>query len=830
MLGISGDPLLELDMPAEGRDSGFEEGWYETSTSIPSFLSLWEFAGELFASRDGDTRERPDVGYDLTKTEPDWTVSIRAKKTVPNVSVTQSMQFDLNESKVHVIGEFSTTAQVFRQCFSTGHSLQIENIEVRDSQNVLIESRLQQIDAEQFIVFFKNPVTGKYTVTVRGFCESKIQEEPLIQSVPMVTFDEVHTENYFLNLFRTSAVISEISSEQIGWSKSGAIPVAPASFAQPIPLGNWQKAEKTESISAATEAKPEPLRFTLSPNRPQVKCKTVLALHTDADAQWRVTLDFNSEITDGELKSLAFRWDERFGIIQAVEPPTLWSIEQIGGQQMLMLSPSEPMRRSQRLKITLSLTGTTVSLPNMVLLPRGIDQLESEVFVDLPLTLDNEIIPWELKMLEAIDRPTADDSRLSYRAVDTEFSATISQVESRLTATFYDIGFLITTDGTVFGMATIDLRNRGQNSLMLQMPIGYEPIQISSAGAILDQTRLEENHQWKVNIGTSDYPQRLNIFFRASLPPTIRQWNREQITATLQFPVLIGVAVQETLWTVAMEGNAPTMSVETVLEGTKKNRRGDHRPMSGREAALSLVGVNLIREHNLLHVLRSLPVSLRQEEMQNWFLHWSDEWNTVADKVDSQIVYLPLQDIKPKLITGSTEQTALPGTIRSFWGTMSARTPESLRTNKEQSVQEKFPAGLETQSMPTSPILASPVYWQGRLSNEMQHLFGTEEGTLRTIRLTSQPDDGDWTHGLAEFVWLGISFALLIPIFVLLSVRWVHLKELWLQFPHFWGMMVGVLLWAFLPESFLGLIIIVLTFVSFFRPSWTRHRIISKPY
>jgi hypothetical protein len=204
----------------------------------------------------------------------------------------------------------------------------------------------------------------------------------------------------------------------------------------------------------------------------------------------------------------------------------------------------------------------------------------------------------------------------------------------------------------------------------------------------------------------------------------------------------------------------------------------------------------------------------------------------VADKIDSQFSDLPLQDIKPKLITNPTdpnfEQT--PASIRAFWETMSARTPESLRVSKDQSVQEKFPAGEETPSVPTAPILASLVYWQGRFSNEMYYFFGADEGTLRSIRLTSKPVDGDWTHWLADFVWLGISFALLIPILVLLSVRWVHLNELWLQFPHFWGMTAGVLLWTFLPESFIGLIIILLTVISFFRPSWSRHRISSQPY
>jgi len=310
---------------------------------------------------------------------------------------------------------------------------------------------------------------------------------------------------------------------------------------------------------------------------------------------------------------------------------------------------------------------------------------------------------------------------------------------------------------------------------------------------------------------------------------------------------LEGVAVQETIWSIAFEGNLPPLNVTSIqdrhwgitlspdLLGNEESELGEHLLVSGADAARSLIGVNLIRKHNLIQVLQSMPISPRQDEMQRWFLHWLEEWNMVADKVDFQISHLPLtlHNVRPNLIarpaTPASEETENAGIVRPFLELMSARTPEALRTTKEQTVLEQFGSAMDMPSKQPTPILTSQVYWQGRASGEVQYLFGTEEGALRAIRLTSVPSTGDWLLQLSEHAWLWISLALLMPIFVLLSVRWVHLTELWLQFPHFWGMSLGVLLWVFLPESFIGPIIIVLAFLSFFRPSWIRHRFRAYP-
>jgi len=322
-----------------------------------------------------------------------------------------------------------------------------------------------------------------------------------------------------------------------------------------------------------------------------------------------------------------------------------------------------------------------------------------------------------------------------------------------------------------------------------------------------------------------------------------------------QAPFLEGVVVQETIWSVVFEGSLPSMNVATVLDRhwgsglvSETSDLGEHVPLSEGEAFFSVVGLNLVREHNLLRVLASFPtaggaaggVGARREEMRNWYLHWLEEWDAVAEKVDFLRKNRPLtsQNIKPKLITrpvgSDSEKEEIPR-IGSFVETMGGGTWEALRTMKEQSVQEKFGVILDTiPKQPDAnttrvPLLNSQVYWQGRLSAEA-HLFGLEEGALREIRLTPVPVEVQWTHQFADHMWLWVALLLLVPVLVLLSVHWVHWMELWLQFPHFWGMVAGLLLWTFVPTSFAGLALILLTAISLFRPSWPRYRAVSKSY
>jgi hypothetical protein len=320
MLAVYADPLVvEMDCPVEGRSSGFESGWQGVSAF--SGDEFWEIFSSLVVKKGDTTQDRPVAQYDLSKTEPTWTLSLRAKKTIPRVALTQSIQFDAGESKVHALGEFTAVSNVFQQYFSADRPIHIETIEVRDSKDALVESRWQQVapetKPEQYLVFFKNPVNGTYTITVRGFFETDIREERPLQIVPVLTFDDVQTADHSINFFRTSAVIAKLSSsEESGWSKSDVSPSAPESFAQSIPIGTWRRPMFTDSLSESISPETlsddtpktgtrttEPLRFALSPNHPKVKGKTVLTLQpVDSGEHWTMTVNFDGNVTSGELK------------------------------------------------------------------------------------------------------------------------------------------------------------------------------------------------------------------------------------------------------------------------------------------------------------------------------------------------------------------------------------------------------------------------------------------------------------------------------------------------------------------------------------------------
>ncbi|MCL2711516.1 MAG: hypothetical protein FWE95_11610, partial [Planctomycetaceae bacterium] len=267
MLAVSADdPLLEWTLPIEGRSSGFESGWHGTAIMVPS--------------------DPPEAEYDLHRTDPDWTLNIRTKKVIPDAAVAQFVQLDGRESRCQIVGTFTAVSDMFQQYFSADRPIQIEALEVRDSQNIVVESRFQRIAPEtmpeQYLVFFRRPVSGPYTMIIHGYFETDTQEELSQQPIPIVTFDETQTTEHSLHLFRTPAIIAELSMpEQGGWAKANVLPPVPEWLGQSIPLGTWRKIEATESESDAVPY--APLQFTLSPNRPRVKCRTVLSLQVDRD-------------------------------------------------------------------------------------------------------------------------------------------------------------------------------------------------------------------------------------------------------------------------------------------------------------------------------------------------------------------------------------------------------------------------------------------------------------------------------------------------------------------------------------------------------------------
>ncbi|GHT17691.1 hypothetical protein FACS1894189_4070 [Planctomycetales bacterium] len=909
MLAVSAEPLVTVDCPATGRGTGFEVGWHQTSNLFED--PFFGFAGSLAADTMNTTpnnsqrssKEHPLAEYDLSKTEPSWTLSIRTKKTLPKLKLTQSIQFDYGDSSLLAAGEFQAETEVFQQSFTLDELVQIESVQVHDSRGNLIESRWVTSKNRGLptpvILFFKRPLTGNYTVTVRGHFVTENDADTNYRPVPMLTFHDADVTEQTLSVFRTSAMIVELFMGGTDWAKSDIAPNVPDVFANSFLLGSWrfktQTAAEKEiesvikpSTSQTTPAEQKPPQFVLLPNRPKVRCDEIISLNRSTGDLWTVTYDILSSITGGELETVRFLWDDRCGAVQSIEPPTSWRMEQEAGHSVLVLLPKSPLfgDRRFRIKAALNTPGTAVSLPHIVSESEKVDQYESRTFVILPRQSSDKTIPWKLDFLETVDVQVAkqleqataatldekggvksdtavvpDPNRIYLSAVDKDFNATINRTDSMTVASFYDALFLVRRNGTVFGIATIDVKNRGQDSFILQMPQNYEPIQMTCAGLTTKGTKLSGN-RWKIDVWASDYPQRLHLSFRGILsrasrdsdekprPLTLSQLSREKIVTSFKLPVLEGVVIQETLWSVLFEDSKPGMlpmfSVSSVRErqmgpatftssellGENVVELGEHIPLSGVAAWQSIIGIHLTRQYNLLRVLNTVSdaIPAKSEEMKRWYSHWADNWFSLADKVDVQMSHLSAlqQNGKPQILLDpqkqkgeETQANSAAGFIGTWIESMNLSiTRNALIVSGRQGITEKL--GLtesETVRTPTLyPRLNSQVYWQNRVMEDAQYLFGVSEGTIQSIRLESQPEVGGWSlpQSKSFFLWLAI------PVLFLILLRHVHLMDILLQFPHFWGVLVGILLWNLFPSLFLGFSIILLTFFSLFRPNWSR--------
>ncbi|MDR0520526.1 MAG: hypothetical protein LBH00_01595 [Planctomycetaceae bacterium] len=815
MLAVSADKNTDINYPIAGRGTGFSSYWYGTPAAFSVLLedSLFGLTAPFFDGYRREIRETLSAEYDLSKIENDWILNIRGKKPETSVKLTQSVLLNAGESKWEAAGDFLSSANVFRHYFTIEEGMRIEKCEVRDNTGTVVESRLFAAGKDnRYLILLKRPVSEKYSVLLHGFFKAETNVEP--KTVPLITFSEVQTATLILNLFRMPSVMAEVHSGTGNWGYSETVPAVPDSFSGATVVGTWIR------DNFALPVNDVPPHFTLSANNPQVKIKTRLTFrHKEHEDVWMLTIHSTVDIKEGEIATLSFRWDDRCGTAVNIEPDIPWSVGSTGGMKTFVLHPAEPIRKKLdfTLSVPVNMHGMAAVIP-AIFPVKNKEYLSSEMIIDLPKKINGEKITWNTQNLEPLKSPPQEDRQI-FRAKDEDFSAAAHQTATPLTALLYDIGFLIKPDGSVFGIATVDLKNRGQEPFILQMPGGYELIQISADGSMVQRTRLDRN-RWTVYIGSSDYPQRLCILFRTVLPAPVWQ-QQEKRTSALQFPVLEGIAVQETLWSLSLEDDVPAFNID--IAGTFLNHQ---TPLSGDEAVQTLIGLNLIREYHLIRLLNSVSSS-KPADLQRWFSHWLSEWNTAADRIDDQMQRLPLtlQNIRPKFVQNQADSAAKKGQKQGYLGafseTISRQTQKELLENKQQCVLGKK-ISFAGEDEKTMPMPTSQVYWQGRISADMRYFFGYSEGAVREITLTSLPEEMSWTHFFSGAVHLAAGLILVMPIIVLLLIRWVNLRELWLQFPHFWTMSFGILLWVFIPGSIIGLAVIGFTVLAFFRPSWRR--------
>jgi hypothetical protein len=898
MLAVFADPVMELDYPKTGLGTGFE-------------TNLSGSANEEHPLAEYDlTKTEPSWLLAIRTKNPmpvvRWNQSVRFNEGDSGVLCRGefSAAQEIFLQRFSIPATFRTESVEVRDARQNPVEIRVveTTVDPIDPANPTGEKRSHRI------IFFKRAVTGNYSITIQGNFATEISvdgrtEEP----IPLILFDNVRTEEKLLNIFRTSTVVAEIQTAGTGWTVLEITPIAPTLFQDSLPLSSWRWRDSTiVTENNRTSATPPPDQtfqtptFSLIPNKPVIQGEQITTISRSITDIWNVTFDIFWNISGGELDTIRFRWDDQCGSTISLEPAIPFTLEQNDGHSRLILSQKIPFSGQQhfRIKATLNTAGTSVSVPKLIPESGNAEKIETKTFVILPRYADNEIIPWNLNRLEIVDdatqkqleektvklpeenkrsvpgtvltvpegimpptgtvrtivvrEPVSDtNSRLFLQTIGggtEDFTATITRKNSPSMVNLYDINFFIKDDGVLFGNATIDLKSRGQDSFILQMPKDYELIRVTCAGIASKGIRLSEE-RWKIDLWSSDYPQRIKIIFRGQLtadeisvqPLTTSKLSKEKMTVPLCFPILEGVLVQQTLWTISFEtprdGILPPFDISVRRNSEEQvfnNVLRGHLPVSGNKAMQTLLKLNLIRLNNLLLVLNSVsaPPPARFEEIKRWYVYWSDEWFSTVREVEYQTKNFPstLQSDSNELIFDPINSTS-DESVSRFIGTIleSKNIPMSIealmqRYQSETSAKLLSTVSENNHSRPQLFFSELPLLWRNNMSKESSYFFGVNEESLKEICLTSEPVGYHLPFFLRNKLLNHLLLGLAIPVFLLiLSIRF-RFWDLFFQFPHFWGFAAGLLLWSLFPTGFLGITVLFSTFLSFCYPAWSRHR------
>ncbi|MDR3232154.1 MAG: hypothetical protein LBT46_00545 [Planctomycetaceae bacterium] len=876
MLAVSAENNLELTLPPLGQSSSFLSDWYGEGLLLDKILDTrsWNTA--------------PAAQYNVTPILQDWVLGIQAKKILPDVRIKEDVLFDVKKSVFVTAGEFETTADIFQLPFIFDKAAAIDSVEVRDSQNGLLESRYA---AENMLtgntstggtesgaadktgrgkIFFRKAAKGKFSVTVTGSFDAGSQK---LEPIPSLIFTDCNVKGQTLNLFRRISTLTEIHSGQSVWMKSNTVPSLPDAFvsrsAAPLdaitlpilPLGQY---DAGTADGRSVFALPQMPQVLTKVNLPNLQGETRLTLHQE-NGGWAIEYAVTGKITGGELNEFRLIWDEHCqGVqsVQCVSQPCDWSLKQTGGHSVLVLSPKTPLTGHVQIHIKAALLQEADEVSVPVIFPETASAA-LQMFVQIPQKAGEETLPWKLQYLDvAKENDTKESGRyknthLLYRITDKEYRAKIKRTNYAPVITLLDTGFLLRPDGTLFGLAAADIKVWGQDSCSVQLPADCEVIQMTSNGIILGGTQLG-NNRWQLDFWDSDYPQRLIILFRRNKRNNKsnnhnkngKERRVEDVQAAdnlLRFPLPVfeGIKVQETLWSLIKESGAPLeydvqtlqkVRTQTNWDDNTVTDLGRRKFLTGNDIVQTQITVNLIRQHHLLRLLNSLPAAApgRTEEVKRWYSHWSAEWDSVTEKINYQSALTAASaanepNRKQTLLLDLQQESAQAASTAVFLETMTSKTRDALLLAKQQSVKEKIenvPGEGQTGTAVAVPMLNSLSYWQGRHGGETVYLFGVSSGAVEEIRLTAGKGGNVFPSAVSSVFWIVLCVSAAISI--LLYCNRIFVTELFLQFPHFWGTVAGLFLWSATPLSGAGMIIVILTLLSLFRPSWQRRKMPEK--
>lgn len=515
------------------------------------------------------------------------------------------------------------------------------------------------------------------------------------------------------------------------------------------------------------------LELEVAPNPMRMHARQIISVTRQGDA-WQAIVDVECHVQEGSVPAL--RWESASEITTTpkTDSDATAQVVPLPGQsrQHLILRFSEPRSGTFRTRVTLPLIATSgerLQVPELRLL----DAEPVETLVILPTQVEDQQIAWETRGLQAVELPAnrqdlASPGSLVLAPVAGRYQAAVRRIERAAgvpQVRLADVRVQLVSSGRYYGVASFALEPAGLTDCRVQLPEGAKLRQalVGNTPAVIQR---EDERTWRLQLHHDQLPQQIEVLFQGTLPES------ETEELTLQAPVLEGLPVERTLWTVAPPSDEMKLSLR---EGEMDRAR--HTLYRVRAAAV------------LLEHAASMATDSDVEQATTWFRQWMER----AAKSHAELMREEAADDQ-----------------RS----------ESLRAESQalaQQAQQWGVAGLTATAFDESPV--------ARTFADLASATLPDDGVLRTmlpgsaeeLRVGYQPqEDAGRTPLLVAAV------VLIVGVVLVLVSGSSQLREWLAAHPQAVGVAVGIAWWFLLTPGIVGLLISVLFAAAALRSPWPR--------
>jgi hypothetical protein len=628
-LAVTVDPTLNLSLDSIESDNevlrAFPAAW-QSQTTLSTFSgspSQPTVAVSDSSTASTSTKPRqpiePVAAFDLKRIKPDGILSIRKSAAPFEVKWLQSLLFGVNEIHLHSVAAITSTNETYQYIACVPERFEIDELKLVDETGNAIDCRwilsrtadksTVQTDGKThktpYTIFFRRPIIGKATLTVRGRLPiSPFSQPPLVpHNIPSLALDDSVTVEDNFDVYRTNGVVFSMPEGLSNWQirEDAARHTPPFNDAVLLgefvkktlpataagsPTGSQGNAETVVSQTQSLEHTVYPT-FTLTPNKPNVYgTQTISFYHkqrnrtnlTDNKINWEATSIFQLNVEQGEVDTLLVRLDKQCRNVQvSKESSSLkFSVEPKTDYSLLRLVFAKPLNGAVKFNIT-----ADVNLPALPRIDIDFEQARVRQYVVLPNEFLSEHYDWAVEQLSPLapemSQTVLNDNELfeheEYDVNDVEslqvlrstktvyaiagrlYSAVVSPPGEGARITLADLTIYIRKDGSLYGVGSYDLRSGGQRRAVLTLPTGFNLIEISSGSNSFPLEHSDNNGERYAVELWNNLPQRIDVVFagHADVPLTMNRWRKDVAAVNILLPIFEGVTADETLWEMCFE-------------------------------------------------------------------------------------------------------------------------------------------------------------------------------------------------------------------------------------------------------------------------------------